>query len=462
MRHNKIHPYIYIILTFVSVIAVGTIALLMPIAYTSEYRNSVSGGDYFSNALFMASSAVCVTGLSVMPQGVCDNMTYFGKTVMIVLMEIGGLSIITIAVFFFIIIGAKIGISNKFLLRESLNQNSVKGIVSPVKSIATLSLVIKIIGVFVNWYPLYEYTRFLYGGEGSIMKALYMSVFHAAASFNNAGFDMFSADNMAVFNSANYASHGISYASMLTLNISTMTMIVFGGIGVVVFQDVLKTKFRWSRFSLHTKITLITTLLLIVFGGLFLKLTCNEMTWLEAFFTSITCRTAGFQTFKISDLSPAAMVICAALMLIGASPCSCGGGIKTTTFAIIIMAIFHYATGKKTKAFNRSVSDSQIFKAFVLVNIAVIIVVTITGIVLTIQPELTFDDTIFEVVSAFSTTGLSRGITTSLVIPNKIILSFLMLFGRLGPLTVIGVVNKNWMNSSKEAIQYVEESVIIG
>ena len=186
------------------------------------------------------------------------------------------------------------------------------------------------------------------------------------------------------------------------------------------------------------------------------------MTWLEAFFTSITCRTAGFQTYKISDLPPASVMICGVLMIIGASPCSCGGGIKTTTFAIIIMAIFHYATGKKTKAFNRSLSDAQIFKAFVLVNIAVINCVAIAGIVLAIQPDLNIGDTAFEVISAFSTTGLSRGITTSLVIPNKIILSFLMLFGRLGPLTVIGVVNKNWMNSSKEAIQYVEESVIIG
>lgn len=462
MRHNKIHPYIYIIFTFVSVIVIGTIALLMPFAYTAEYRNSVSGGDYFSNALFMASSAVCVTGLSVMPQGVCANMTIFGKTVMVILMEIGGLSIITIAVFFFIIVGAKIGISNRFLLRESLNQNSVKGIVSLVKSIVILSFVIQIIGILVNWYPLYEYTVYLGGGTGSIKKAFFMSVFHAAASFNNAGFDVFSVDNMAVFSNANYAYYGLSYASMLTINISTMLMIVFGGIGVVVFQDVWQKRFKWKNFSLHTKITLITTLLLIVLGASFLKLTCNQMTWLEAFFTSITCRTAGFQTFKISELPPAAEVICASLMLIGASPCSCGGGIKTTTFAIIIMAIFHYATGKKTKAFNRSVSDSQIFKAFVLVNVAVILVATITGIVVTIQPDLRVDDTIFEVISAFSTTGLSRGITTSLYIPNKIILSFVMLFGRLGPLTVIGVVNKNWMTSSKEAIQYVEESVIIG
>ena len=462
MRHNKIHPYLYIIFTFVSVIVIGTLLLLLPFAYTDEYRNSVSGGDYFSNALFMAASAVCVTGLSVMPNGLCADMTIYGKTIMVVLMEIGGLSIITIAVFFFTIIGAKIGISNRYLLRESLNQNSVKGIINLVKSIVLLSLLVQTIGIVVNWYPLYEYTVYLGGGKGSILKALLMSAFHAAASFNNAGFDVFSADNMAVFSSSQYMNYGLSYGSMITINLSTMFMIVIGGIGVVVLRDVFAKRFRWKYFTLHTKITIITTGSLIVFGSLLLKLTCNQMTWLEAFFTSITCRTAGFQTFKISDLPPASVMICGVLMIIGASPCSCGGGIKTTTFAIIIMAIFHYATGKKTKAFNRSLSDAQIFKAFVLVNIAVINCVVIAGIVLAIQPGLDIGDTAFEVISAFSTTGLSRGITTSLVIPNKILLSFLMLFGRLGPLTVIGVVNKNWMTSSREAIQYVEESVIIG
>ena len=462
MRHNKIHPYLYIIFTFVSVIVIGTILLLMPFAYTDEYRNSVSGGDYFSNALFMASSAVCVTGLSVMPNGLCADMTIFGKAVMVVLMEIGGLSIITIAVFFFTIIGAKIGISNRYLLRESLNQNSVKGIINLVKSIVLLSLVVQCVGIVVNWYPIYEYTVYLGDGKGDLVKALLMSIFHAAASFNNAGFDVFSADNMAVFSSSQYMNYGLSYASMLTINLSTMFMIVIGGIGVVVLKDMFSKGFKWKYFTLHTKITIITTTLLIIIGACLLKLTCNQMTWLESFFTSITCRTAGFQTFKITDLPPASTLICAVLMIIGASPCSCGGGIKTTTFAIIIMAIFHYATGKKTRAFNRSVSDAQIFKAFVLVNIAVIICVAITGIVLTIQPGFDVGDTAFEVISAFSTTGLSRGITTSLFIPNKIILSFLMLFGRLGPLTVIGVVNKNWMSSSKEAIQYVEESVIIG
>jgi len=187
-----------------------------------------------------------------------------------------------------------------------------------------------------------------------------------------------------------------------------------------------------------------------------------DIGWMEALFTAITCRTAGFATYRMTDLTPAASLLCIILMMIGASPCSCGGGIKTTTFAILMMAIFHYAIGKKVKAFNRSVQTEQITKAFILVNIAIITCVLVTVIVVLLQPQFTIGDSIFEVVSAFSTTGLSKGITTDLSIANKVILSFMMLFGRLGPLTVIGTVNKNWLNPPKEMIRYVEESVIIG
>lgn len=460
MNIRKLHPYIYIIFTFFCVILIGTILLLLPISYSKDYINETSVGDYIANSIFMSTSAVCVTGLSVMPDGIVTNMTIFGKAVMVLLMEIGGLSIITIAVFFFSILGGKIGLSSNFILKESLNQNSVNGIMKLVKNIVILSFTIQLIGIFVNWYPIYEYIKYL--GEPNLGKAFLMSVFHAAASFNNAGFDVFSADSMVAFSSAEYMNYGISTISMVTINLSTMLMIVFGGIGVVILNDIKNSKFKWKMMSLHTKITLITTLCLIIFGAVLLKLTCKDMNWMEAFFQAITCRTAGFQTYRMTDLSPAGTIVCTFLMIVGASPCSCGGGIKTTTFAIIVLAIVYFSIGKKTKAFNRTIETAQIFKAFVLVSVTIICCLMNTFIVLLIQPELGLDATLFEVVSAFSTTGLSKGITTDLNIANKILLSFLMFFGRLGPLTVIGVVNKNWLSPSKELIKYVEESVYIG
>ncbi len=461
MNKRKIHPYLYIIFTFISVIVIGMILLSLPFAYNKEYLDNTSAGHYVANSLFMASSAVCVTGLSVMPQGVVNDMTIFGKVVMILLMEIGGLSIITIAVFFFTMLGAKIGISNSFILRESLNQKSAKEITSLVKSIVILSVTIQIIGILVNWYPIYEYLKFM-DGSGNIWKALFASVFHAAASFNNAGFDTLGPESMVMFSSKEYMNYGISTFSMVTMNVSTMLMIFFGGIGIVVFKDVFRNKFRWKKMNLHTKITLITTACLIIFGTLLVKLTCNQMGWMEALFTAITCRTAGFQTYRMNEISPATTMICMILMLIGASPCSCGGGIKTTTFAIIMIAIFFYARGKTAKVFNRSLDHDQIIKAFILVNVAIASCIFVAAAVVWIQPSLKLDDAIFEVVSAFSTTGLSKGITSELKIGNKVLLSFMMLFGRLGPLTVIGTVNKNWINPPKEMIRYVEESVIIG
>lgn len=435
MKSKKIHPYIIIISSFVAVILVGTCLLLMPFAST----NGKTFG--FVDSLFMATSAVCVTGLTVM--NIAESMTIYGKVIMCILMEIGGLSFLTIAVFFFTVIGAKIGVSNRFLLREALNQNSVKGIVSLVRRIITISFCIQFLGTCINMISLLPYCEYHF------FQALGYSIFHSVASFNNAGFDIFGADSL------------IPFANDVILNASTILLIIFGGLGFVVLDDMLRSK-RWKKFSLHTKITLIITLVLILSGMFIMKLAMNHLTWLQCIFTSVTCRTAGFTTFSMSELSPAAYICVISLMFIGASPCSTGGGIKTTTFAVVILAIIYFARGKKTKAFHRRISDSSIFKALVLITVAVIVVLFSTFLVSFIQPELGLKETMFEVISAFSTTGLSMGITQSLNAGNRIIISLLMLFGRLGPLTVIGVVNKNWMVESKEQIQYVEERVIIG
>lgn len=449
---KKQHPYVLIIISFISVILIGTLLLSLP--FSSKTGHSIG----FVNSLFMSSSAVCVTGLSILPNSVASDFTIFGKVVMFLLMEIGGLSIITIAVFFFTILGAKIGISNRFLLREQLNQSSQQGMFKLVKNIMIMSFTIQIIGTFINWYPIYEFLKNTNGG--GIVKAFFMSAFHSCASFNNAGFDVFGDGGMLYFSSE---AHIISNISVYILDITTMIMILLGGIGFVILTDVVQKRLHWKNFRLHTKITIIITLCLLIFGGLLLKLTSN-MSWLDAFFTAVTCRTAGFQTYNMANLTtePVAYIICISLMFIGASPCSCGGGIKTTTFAIILISIYHFAIGKKTKAFSRRISDAQIFKAFVLLNLGFLAVLTTTAIVLISQSELTFEKALFESVSAFSTTGLSMGITSSLNIGNKILLSFIMLFGRLGPLTVIGVLNKNWMNDTHEQIEYVEEGVIIG
>ena len=437
MRTKKIHPYLIIILTFLGVIFTGAILLVLPVSGA----NGKSIG--FVDSMFMSTSAVCVTGLGTVT--IATDMSLFGKIVMALLMEIGGLSILTIAIFFFTILGAKLSVSNKFLLREALNQNSVKGLTTLVEKIILYAAIVQFIGVVLNMFALVPY----YGDFG---KGLAYSIFHSIASFNNAGFDAFGDHSM------------IDFESNLMLNTSTMFLIIFGGIGYIVLGDVIKKR-NWKLLQLHTKIVLITTGILIFGGAILIKLTAwTDISWLQAFFTSVTSRTAGFTTYDMSKLvdHPATYIIIIFLMIVGASPCSTGGGIKTTTLAIALIATVYYARGKKAKIFKRRIDDAQIFKCFVLIGVAVVIILVGTFITCAAQPSLGLMEVLFEVVSAFSTTGLSMGITSSLNVFNKLFFCLIMFVGRLGPLTIIGLVNKNWMSDSNEEIQYVEESVIIG
>ena len=483
---KKIHPYVKIIFTFVSVILIGTLLLALPIS--SNSGKSLG----FVDSLFTATSATCVTGLSV--TSITTELTVFGKVVMIILMEIGGLSFITITVFFFTIVGAKIGLSNRFLLREQLNQSSVEGLIGLVKRIVIISFSIQIFFAVFNWYPFHLYLRY-HIDNGTLSSlgiereslstveqyvySLFISMFHSAASFNNAGFDILGDSSMQMFQTG---SNVIPTWALITINCTTMLMIVLGGIGFVVYSDVTRNRFRWKYFSLHTKLVLTTTALLILFGAGLVWLSANyvqsghyinsegnlvqvpKMHVMEAFFTSITCRTAGFATYDMSALVslPVTYMITIILMIVGASPCSTGGGVKTTTFGVIALAIYYFARGKDTKAYKRRISDEQVSKAFVLMLLALMIVIIGSGIVLAIQPSLDSKAVLFEVVSAFSTTGLTMGITSSLGVANRIVIVFIMFFGRLGPLTIIGVLNKNWMANTKEEIQYAKENVIIG
>lgn len=435
-RKLKIHPYVFIILTFLSVILLGTLCLMLPFAVQEGASLS------FIDALFMSTSSVCVTGLSVIVPA--TKLSIFGKIVMALLMEIGGLSFLTIAVCFFAILGGKIGIGNRYLLREALNQNSLAGIVQLVKRIILISFIIQFIGIVLNYISLMSYYNYNFG------QTLGVSIFHSIAAFNNAGFDIFGTESM------------IPFKDNILLNISTMFLIICGGMGFIVINEIV-TKHSLKKLSIHSKIVLIMTLSLTILGMLVFKLSMyNDISWLQALFTSVTCRTAGFTSIPLKQIPPSAYIMFIVLMFIGASSCSTGGGIKTTTIFVIFLTLFYYARGKKPRIFHRRISDSSTFKAFVLFGFAVMIIMLGTFIVGLSQPKFGLDQILFEVVSGFTTTGLTLGITTSLNVLNKIVLCFMMFIGRLGPLTIIGVVNRNWMTESKEKIQYVEERVIIG
>ncbi len=435
-RKLKIHPYVLIILTFLGVILLGTICFMFPWSVKSGERLN------FIDSLFMATSSVCVTGLTVINPAA--KLSVFGKIVMAILMEIGGLSFITIAVCFFAIIGGKIGIGNRYLLKEALNQNSLAGIVHLVKRIILISMIIQCIGVILNYFALMSYYNY------DFVKTLGASIFHSIASFNNAGFDVFGDQSLILFK------------DNILLNISTMFLILCGGLGFIVIEE-LVTKRNIKKLSIHSRIVLIMTAVLTILGMFLFKFSMyDEITWLQALFTSVTCRTAGFTTIPLEQLPPGAYITAIVLMFIGVSPCSTGGGVKTTTIFVIFLTLVYYARGKKPKIFHRRISDGSIFKAFALFGSTVMLNILGTLIIGLSQPELGLEAILFEVVSGFSTTGLSMGITASFNVLSKVVMCFLMFFGRLGPLTIISVVNHNWMTESKEKIQYVEERIIVG
>lgn len=419
---------------------VGALLLMLPISKQAGVNLS------FIDSLFMSCSAICVTGLSVVAD-LTTTFTPFGLVIMVILMELGGLGIITFTVFFAIIIGAKIGITERFELKEVLNQTNSNGMVRLVKVIVATSFSIQFIMGMIYFIIL--------GCSGmySLGQSFFIGMFHSVSSFNNAGFDIFGGGTSM-----------LAFADNVAMNVSTITSIILGGLGFIVIYDLAQKLIHGKkhRISYHSKVVIVMSFLISLIGTLLFKICMgNGMTWLEALFQCVTARTAGFESFDMNNLSMSAYCVMIALMFIGANPCSTGGGIKTTTLFIICVALFNFARGKEVVVFNRKIDNQSVFKACALFAISIIYVCVALFLFVMFESGLGFQECLFEVVSAFGTVGLSMGITPTLHIGSKVILMITMIVGRLGPLTIINVLNNNW-NKSSEAVGYVEEKMIIG
>ncbi|MDD3171192.1 MAG: potassium transporter TrkG [Bacilli bacterium] len=443
MNFKKIPPALKIAICFLAVIFVGFLLFLLPI--------SVKDGAHIKaiDALFTSFSAICVTGLSTIPD-VGATLSIFGKVVLTILIQIGGLGFVTVAVFIMIFLKMKIGVIDRYFIKEALNQNSSKGIVRLIKSIAITSFTIEGIGaigyffVFIKDYDFFE--------------AVGMSVFHSISAFNNCGFDLLGSNSFA------------NYSDNILLNITTTVLIILGSIGFIVIQDVITNR-SWKKLSIHSRIVLPITAILLVGGTVILKfsegIANSNFTWMQAFFQSVTTRTAGFSTINIATLNGFSILIIISLMFIGASPCSTGGGIKTTTLFTMVKSIVSFSKGKKTLAYSRWISDDTKLRAFTVTTLSVGAIFLVSMIVMAIEKnstlyEVTTEKILFEVTSAFGTVGLSFGITPMLQTGSKIALSILMLFGRLGPLTMFSLWNRNWNKTEVSNVRYVEEKIIIG
>lgn len=419
-----------IALGFAFVILLGSVLLSLP----CSIQDGVT--VRYIDALYTSTSAVCVTGLIAVDAG--DTFTPLGQFFLGSLIQIGGLGVTAVGVGVILAMGKKINLKGRNIIREAMNLDSGKGTVRFIKSVFLTTLAFELSGavlsflVFVQDYP--------------PLRAAGISLFHSVAAFNNSGFDIL----------GNFQNL-IPYQDNVLLNLVTCGLIFFGGIGFLVIREIISKRFRWRKFSMHTKVVLSVSAVLIVAGTILLKLT-EHVTWLGAFFHSVSARTAGFSTYPLGTFSNAGLLVLTVLMFIGASPGSTGGGIKTSTFFVLLQGIKSAATNKSEKAFRYAVPSDAFRKAAVITLIALGVVVTGTYLMVAMEPEISLMDALFEVTSAFGTVGLSTGITTGLCDGSKLLSILIMYIGRLGPLTIASL----WYFTKGDRTSYPEGNIAIG
>lgn len=427
---KKQSPARIIAFGFAVVILIGSILLMLPCSIQEGIQVR------YIDALYTSTSAVCVTGLIAIDAG--DTFTPVGQFFLALLIQIGGLGVTAVGTGIIVVMGKRVNLKGRTLIRESLNLDSGKGLILFVKDIFLTTLIFELCGailsftVFIKDYPL--------------LKAVGISLFHSVAAFNNSGFDILG-------NLQNL----IPYRDNSMLNLVTCGLIFFGGIGFLVIRELWTKRLRWSRLSMHAKVVLCMSGVLTVLGTIMIKLTEN-ITWLGALFHSVSARTAGFSTYSLGEFSQSGLMVIIILMFIGASPGSTGGGIKTSTLFVLLQGIKSAATNKSEKAFHYSVPKDAFRKAAVITLLALGIVFTGTYLMTMMEPEISFIDSLFEITSAFGTVGLSVGITPGLCDGSKLLSILIMYIGRLGPLTVASL----WYFSKGEHVEFPMGNITIG
>lgn len=425
---RKIPPGRIIALGFLGLILLGTILLFLPVTHREGQTVSLI------DALFISTSATCVTGLS--PIVVSEVFNPFGHFVIGFLIQVGGLGVACMGAAFFLLLRRRMGMKDQAFIREGWNVSSSEGLIRLLKMALLFTFVAEFCGGLavlpVFWQRMPP------------LQAIGTSFFHAISAFNNAGFDVIGPDSL------------VPYQGNVHLTLVTAALIILGGLGFIVYWDLAKKR-SFKRLTLHSKIVLITTLFLLV-GGTLLLLTDGSLGLLDSFFFSVSSRTAGFMTSPVNELSNASLFVLVILMFIGASPGSTGGGIKTTTFFVLFLISKNLFFHKKNQTFHRKLPREVIHKALLLALLALIVLCTATLLLCFLEPEIPFMDLLFETVSAGATVGLSTGITPTLCDGAKIVLTLVMYIGRLGPLTAATV----WTIKQESALSYSTESITIG
>ena len=440
IKSYNLSPAQVLVAGYFIVILTGTILLSLPIATTTV------GSLGVVDSLFTATSATCVTGLIVV--NTSSAFTVFGQVVIMVLIQIGGLGIMTMSTLMAFLIGKKISLKERLVIQQDLNQFGISGLVRLIQYVLGFTLIIEGAGA------IFMFTKLIH--EYKIVKAIYYSVFHAISAFNNAGFDLFG-------NSL------VGFTGSIIMNFSVMILIILGGIGFGVLTEATNDK-KFGKSSLQSKIVVVMTVLLLVVGFLVLLAleynnpeTMGNLPFgeklLSAMFLSVTPRTAGFNTLPTNALHSSSLFFIIILMFIGASPGSTGGGIKTTTFGVMIITMWNKIIGKKDiEIYNRRIDEEDVLKAMAITLLAMTLVVLIT-IILTITESKPFLDILFETVSAFGTVGLSTGVTPTLSNIGRILITLTMFAGRVGPLTLAVAFAER---ERKGIYHYPKEKIMVG
>ncbi len=457
---GKLTPSQIIVLGYLIVLFIGACLLNLPIA--SVDGNSIG----FIDALFTATSCLCVTGLVVVTT--VSYWTLFGKIVIIMLIQIGGIGFMTLLSNFLVLFGKKITLRERLIIRDSFNQSSLEGMVRLVKDVAVGTLIVEGVAAII--------LCFVFVPDFGWAKGIWFGVFHAISGFCNAGFDIIGNDSLK------------PYVSNVSVNVVIMLLITLGGLGFAVWLDILKTfklvkekNFSWNnsshRLSLHSKIVLSLSGMLILIGAVFFF--CAEYKnpdtlgpldlgtkILASFFQSVTLRTAGYYSIDQHGMGYASKFMSIILMFIGGSPGGTAGGIKTVTLSVIMIVVYSVITGRNSvQAFKKNIPIEILQKALTVVMINLFVIIVATIILTFTEKNMAFDfefiDLLFETTSATGTVGLTLGITPYLSPVGKIVICIAMFVGRVGTITFAMALAVR-QNAVKSIINYPEEKVIVG
>lgn len=447
MKHRtsafRLTPSQILALGYVALILCGGLLLSLPVSSAAGESTS------FLDALFTATSAVCVTGLVVLDTA--NHFSVFGHAVILLLIQVGGIGFTTVATLFALMFRRRISLRDRMVLQQSMNQMSMEGIVRLVRKVIFYSLAIEAAGTALLT------ARF--AADMAFGRALWFGAFHAVSIFNNAGFDLFGG-----FRSLT------GYVGDPVVNLVSMALIVTGGIGFIVLSDLVELR-RTRRLSLHSKVVLSFSAGLIVIGAIiiFIFELTNPKTLgaldpggkvFASLFQSVTPRSGGVVTLDIASMRQATQFFLILLMFVGAAPGSTGGGIKVTTFAILAGAMMSMLRGRRDIVlFRYRLAQDRIYKAVTFILLSLLLVVFVTMALSTIE-DASFLAILFETVSAFGTVGASMGLTPHLTAAGKILIMATMFVGRLGPLTLAVALRPN--PGDKELYRHPEGKIIIG